>query len=71
MPALWWLELSLFPLKGRAMSDGVFWGVCEHNTILGSLCVDGWGFVPVLLIVWHGVSSTGVCRQLGGAGSLC
>ena len=27
---------------------------------LGSLSADGWGCVPVLLVVWHEVSSTGV-----------
>ena len=71
MPALWWVELNLFPLKGRASSVGVFWGVCEFNTTLGSLPTDGWGCVPVLLVVWHEVSSTGAFRQLCGAWSLC
>ena len=71
MPVLWWLELSLFPLKGRAMSVFVFWVVCELSTILGSLSADAWGCVPVLLVVWHEVSSTRACRQLCGAGSWC
>ena len=53
---------------GRAMSSGVFWGVCEVSMILGSLSANGWGSVPVLLVVWHGVSSTGACWPLGGAG---
>ena len=34
---------------------------------LGSLSANGWGCVPVLLVVWHGVSSTGACWPLGGA----
>ena len=50
MPVLWWVELSLFPLKGRATSGGVFWHVCELSTTLGSLYADGWGCVPVLLV---------------------
>ena len=29
VPALWWVELSLVPLMGKATSSGVFWGVCE------------------------------------------
>ena len=31
------------------------------------ICADGWGCVPVLLVVWPEASSIGVCRQLGGA----
>ena len=69
MPALCWVELSLFPLMGRAASGGVFWGVCELSMTLGSLCSDAWDCVPVLLVVWHEASSTGACRQLGGARS--
>ena len=51
------------------MSGGVFWGVCELLMILGSLSANGWSCVPVLLVVWHGVSSTGACWLLSGAGS--
>ena len=51
--------LDLVFLVGRAASDGVFWGVCELSMILGSLSVNGWGCVPVLLVVWYGVYSTG------------
>ena len=56
-------------LVGRAASSGVFWGVCELSMILGSLSAKVWGCVPVLLVVWHGVSITGACWPLGGAGS--
>ena len=56
---------------GRAVSNSVFCSVCELSTTLGSLSVDGWGCVPVLLVVWHVVSSTGACWQLGGARSWC
>ena len=41
------------------MSGGVFWGVCDLIMIVGSLSVNGRGCVPVLLVVWHMVSSTG------------
>ena len=60
MPVFWWVGLDLVFLVDRAASSGVFWGVCELN---------GWGCVPVLLVVWHGVSSTGACLLLGGAQS--
>ena len=50
------------------MSGGVFWGVCELM-ILGSLPSNGWVSVPVLLVVWHRVSSTVACWSLSGAGS--
>ena len=70
MPVFWWVELSLFPLMSRAVSVGVFWGVCELNMTSDSLCADGWFCVPALFVVWSEVSSAGSCRQLGGAGSL-
>ena len=57
------------PLVGRATSVGVFWGVCELNMTLGSLSANGWCCVSLLLVVWHGASSTGACWLLGGAGS--
>ena len=56
-------------LVGRAMSSGVLWGVCELSVILDSLSANGWGCVPILLVVWHGASSPGACWLLGGAGS--
>ena len=69
MSVFWWVGLDLVFLWGRAASSGVFRGVCELSMILGSLSANGWGCVPVLLVVWHGASSTGVCWPLGGAGS--
>ena len=69
MPAFWWVELSLFPLLSRVVSDGVFWGVCELSMTLGNLSANGWVCVPGLFIVQCEVSITGSCWQLGGAGS--
>ena len=69
MPVFCWVGLDLVFLVGRTTSGGVFWGVCELNMILGSLSANEWGCVPVLLVDWHGVSSTGACWPLGGAGS--
>ena len=68
MPVFWWMRLDLVFLVGRTVSGGVFWGVCELNMILVSLSANGWGCVPVLLVVWHGVSSTVACWLLSGAG---
>ena len=51
-------EAGSFFLVGRTTSGGVFWGFCELIMILGSLSANGWGCVPVLLGVWHRVSST-------------
>ena len=56
---------------GRAVSDGVFWGICELSMTLGSLYADEWGCIPILLVVWYEVSSIGACSQLGGASSWC
>ena len=69
MPVFLWVGLDLVPLVGRAASGGVFWCVCELSMILDILSANGWGCVPVLLVVWHGAYSTGACWLLGGAGS--
>ena len=61
VPVFWWVGLDLVFLVGRAASDGVFWGVCEVSMILGSLSANGRGCFLVLLVVWHGASSTGAC----------
>ena len=58
-----------FPSGGQ---DCIQWCVLEClelSMTLGSLSTNGWGCAPVLLVVWHGVSSTGACWPLGGAGS--
>ena len=68
VPVFWWMRLDLVFLVGRTTSCSVFWGVCELIMILGSLSANGWGCVPVLLVVWHRVFSTVVCRSLSGAG---
>ena len=69
MPVFSWIRLDLVFLVGRTAFGGVFWGVCDLIMILGSLSANGWGCVPVLLVVWHRVSSTGACWSLSGAGS--
>ena len=61
MPVLWWMKLDLVSLVDGTTPVGVFWGVCGLIMILGSLSANAWGCVPVLLVVWHGVSSTGAC----------
>ena len=60
MPVFWWMRLDLVFLVGRTASGGVFCGVCELIMILGSLSSNGWGCIPVLLLVWYGVSTPGV-----------
>ena len=69
MPVFWWVCLDLVFLVGRAWSGGVFWVVCDLSMIFGSLSGNGWGCVPVLLVVLHGACNTGACWPLGGAGS--
>ena len=68
MPVFWWMRLDLVFLVGRTVSSGVFWGVCDFIMILGSLSANGCGCVPILLVVWPRVSSTGACCLLSGAG---
>ena len=69
MPVFWWVVLDLVFLVSRAAFAGVFWGVCELSMTLGSLSSNGWGCIPVLLVVWHGASNTGACRPFSGTGS--
>ena len=45
------------------MSGGVFFDVCDIVMILRSLSANGWVCVPVLLVVWHRVSSTVACGR--------
>ena len=66
MPLFWCMRLDfVFPV-GRTTSGSVFWGVCDLIMILGSLSVNGWVCVPVLLVVWHRLSSTVACCSLSG-----
>ena len=69
MPVLWWMRLDLVFLMHRSASGGVFWGVCDLIMVLGSLFANGWGRIPVLLVVCHSVSSTVTCWSLSRAGS--
>ena len=55
-------------LVGRTTSGGVFWGVCELIIILGSLSANGCVYVPLLLVLCHGVSSTVACWSLSDIG---
>ena len=71
MPVSCWMRLDLVFLMGTSMSGGVFWVVCGLIVILDSLSANEWGCVPVLLVVWHRVSSTVACWTLSEAGSWC
>ena len=56
-------------LVGGPAYGGVFWGACELSMTLGSLSANGWLCVPLLLVIWHRLSSTAACWSLSGAGS--
>ena len=71
MPVFWWMRLDLVSLVGMFTFDGVFWGVFGLIMILGHLSANGWVCVPVLLVVWHRVSSTVACWSLSGAWCWC
>ena len=53
MLVFWWMRLDLVFLVGRSTSGSMFWGVCDLIMFLSSLSANGWGCVPVLLVVWH------------------
>ena len=63
------MRLDLVFLVGRTASGGVFWGDCDLIMLLGHLSANEWDFFPVLLVVWHKVSSTVACWSLTVAGS--
>ena len=67
MPVFWWMRLDIVFLVVRAMSSGMFWGVCDLIMILGSLSANWWCCVPVFLVVWHRVSTIVTCWSLSGA----
>ena len=50
MPLFWWMRLDLVFLVGRTTSS-VLSGVCDLIMILGSLSANGWGCLPVFLVV--------------------
>ena len=54
MPVFWWMTLDLVFLVGTSMSGGVFWRVSGLIMIIGSPSANGWGCVPVLLVVGIG-----------------
>ena len=68
MSVFWWVRLDLVFLVGTTAFGAVFWVVCDLIMIFGSLSANGWGCVPVLLVVWHRVSSTVACWSSSGAG---
>ena len=67
----WWMRLDSVFLVGQTASGSVFSGVCELSMILDNLSANGWVCVPVLLFVWHRVSSTVACWLLSDVGSSC
>ena len=69
MSVFWWMRLDLVFLVGRSLSGVLFRDVYGLIMIFGSLSAAGWGCVPVLLVVWHRVSSTVACWLLSEAGS--
>ena len=63
MSTHWWLELSLVPLVGGALSLGVIRGSCMPGKTLGSLSAEEWGSVPTRLFgLWF--------RCTGGLGQV-
>ena len=65
VPAYCCVEPGLVPLVGRAVSRGVFRAGCELSKALGSLCVDGWGCVRTLLVVWPEASQLWSLQAIG------
>lgn len=71
VPAVWWVELSLFPLMGRATFSGMFWSVCELSMTLGRFSADGFRLCSCLASCLVAASSTIACRYLSRAKPWC
>ena len=52
VPIHWWVELGLVPLACSAKVRSMFRDSSGLRKVLGSLPVDDWGCVPILLVVW-------------------
>ena len=61
----------IFPMLARAMPSGVVRGGCELRMTLGSLSVDGCGFIPTLLLFFLRHPISRAFRLLNGAQSQC
>ena len=53
------------------MSSNELRDVSGFGVTLGSLYIEGQGYVPVLLENFHSISCSGTCWLLGGAWFLC
>ena len=62
-------EVGSFLSGGLVHVWWCFWGCLLPYMILGSLCANGWGCVPVLLVVCHRVFCTVACWSLNEAES--
>ena len=71
VPAVWWIELSLFSLMSRANLSGVFLDVCELSMTLGRFSADGFGLCSCLASCLVAASSTVACRYLSRAKPWC
>ena len=52
----WWVELDFFSLECNEVSSNKFREVSGFGVTLGSLYIEAWGYVPVLLENLHGMS---------------
>ena len=66
----WWVELYLFSLECSEVSRNEF-EMPVGLVCLCSLCIEAQGDVPALLENLRGVSCSGACWPLGGAGFQC
>jgi len=67
----WWVELDFFSLKCNEVSSNEFWDVYGFCVTSGSLYVEPWGYVPVLLENLLGMFCSGACWPSDGAWFQC
>ena len=63
-----WVEMDLFSLTCSEVSGSEFWGIYGFGMALGILSFNAQGYVPALLENQHGMSCSGTCWLLDGAG---
>ena len=71
MSVFWWVELDFFSLECNEVSSNELGDVSGFGVTLGSLYVEGQGYVLVFLENLPGMSCSGTCWALGGAWFQC
>ena len=71
LSVFWWMKLDFFSVECNEVSSNELCDVSVFGVTLGSLYIEGQGYIPVLLENLCGMSCSGTCWPLGGAWFQC